>query len=134
MTTRAFSMAELLEEGGIRANTRITIIRVYARVCQDSPPPGHGPARHGLSSTPTQAVPADVRLPHRTRHLRRHQGPCRSAVGRADAALARELQDLRRAHAARADPGARAGEALLRARQSRAEDAARRQGERDRPG
>src|SRR6266702_3159600 len=43
------------------------------------------------------------RPPRRTRYLRRHPRSRRQALGRADAALARELPHLRRAHAARAD-------------------------------
>ena len=45
--------------------------------------------------------------PHRDRHLRPDRGPGRPLLGRADPALARELPDRHRAHAAAADPRAR---------------------------
>src|SRR5256885_2039433 len=71
----------------------------------------------------------DGRLPHGARKLRRDPRSRRQAVGRADAALAREFPHFGRAHALGADPRARAGQALLRARERGAEGASRGQGE-----
>ena len=52
-----------------------------------------------------------------TRHLRADRGARRPLLGRADPALAAALQDLRRAHAARAHPRAGAGQEGVRAGQ-----------------
>ena len=65
---------------------------------------GTNRSRHDVAWTLVECLQAtnhDTPIPHRNRHDGRNEGSGRPALGRADPALARELQDRRRSDAAR---------------------------------